>query len=117
MSLSLYEGKRRKDATPLIALQAANLLFAAGCVFLWAMLSLVVEEPIRWATSYGVGSRPDLFDYPFVLLWQMPIGGACAAWVAQKMDRMTLAYILACYPLAYLGLVVGWYYLTPANWH
>ena len=116
MTLSLYDGKRQHSAAPLIVLQAANLIFAAGCVFLWAMLSLLVEEPIRWATEYGIGSRPQLFDYPFVLLWLMPVGGACVAWVAQQANRMTLAYVLACYPLAYIGLVVGWYYLAPSSW-
>ena len=29
---------------------------------------------------------------------------------------MTLAYVLACYPLAYIGLVVSWFYLAPSSW-
>jgi hypothetical protein len=52
-----------------------------------------------------------------VLLWLLPVAGACAAWVAQKAKRMKLAYFLAGYPLAYLGLMVGWYYLAPVQWH
>ncbi len=116
MTLSLYEGRRQRGATPLVVIQTVNLLFAAGCVFLWAALSLLIEDPMRWATSYGIGARPELFDYPFVLLWLMPVGGACAAWVAQQANRMTAAYVVACYPLAYIGLVVGWYYLAPPNW-
>lgn len=116
MTLSLYEGQQRRDATPLVVLQAANLLFAAACIFLWAVLAVFVEDPMRWATSYGIGSRPELLDYPFVLLWLMPVGGACAAWVAQKANRMALAYVLVCYPLAFFGLVVGWYYLAPPSW-
>ncbi len=116
MTLSLYDGKRQHSAAPLIVLQAANLIFAASCVFLWAMLSLVVGEPIRWAPEYGIGSRPQLFDYPFVLLWLLPVISACAAWVAQQIDRMKLAYFLALYPLAYISLIVGWYYLAPRHW-
>ena len=116
MSLSLYEGGRRSDPIPLIIVQALNLAFAAACIFMWAMLSFFIEDPIRWATSTGIGSRPELLDYPFVLLWLLPVVGACAAWVAQQAKRMKLAYFLAGYPLAYLGLMVAWYYLAPAQW-
>ncbi|MCL4767633.1 MAG: hypothetical protein KJZ80_15510 [Hyphomicrobiaceae bacterium] len=117
MSLSLYEGRRRRDPAPLMALQAANLVFAASSVFLWALMSLFMAEPIRWATARGVGMRPELLEYPFILLWLLPVAGACAAWVAQKAQRLKLAYFLAFYPILWFGLVVGWYYLMPVQWH
>ena len=117
MSLSLYEGKRRRDPASLIALQAANLLFAGSSIFLWALMSLFVAEPMRWATARGVGTRPELLDYPFVLLWLLAVAGACAAWIAQKAERLKLAYFLAFYPLLNFGLIVGWYYLAPVDWH
>ena len=116
MSLSLYEGKPR-DPAGLIALQAVNLLFAASSIFLWAVVSLFIAEPMQWATARGVGARPELIDYPFVLLWLVPVAGACAAWIAQKAECPKLAYFLAIYPLLNLGLLVGWFYLTPAHWH
>ncbi len=116
MGLSLYEGKRR-DPKPLVALMAANLVFAAASVFLWAVTSTLMAEPIRWATARGIGSRPELLEYPFVLLWLLPVAGACAAWVAHKAERLKLAYSLAFYPLLYFAVVAGWYYLAPAQWH
>ena len=81
------------------------------------MLGAFAAEPVRWATVQGVGSRPELLEYPFVLLWLLPVAGACAAWVAQKAERLKLAYFLAFYPLLYFGVVTGWYYLAPAQWH
>ena len=116
MSLSLYEGKRQRDPALLVALQAVNLTFAVAAVTMWAVVSLLVAEPLRWATTRGVGARPELFDYPFVLIWLLPVAGACAAWVAQKAERSKLALFLAFYPVLYLGLVVGWYYLAPLQW-
>jgi hypothetical protein len=116
MSLSLYEGKRRQDPALLITLQVANLLFATCTVFMWALMSLLLAEPVRWATEYGIGSRPELFEYPFLLLWAMPVAGSCSAWVAQRAEKFKLAYFLAFYPLLFLSLVVGWYYLAPVQW-
>ncbi|HEX7075032.1 MAG TPA: hypothetical protein VF226_13405 [Hyphomicrobiaceae bacterium] len=116
MGLSLYESKRR-DPKPLVALMAANLLFAASSIFLWTLMSLFIAEPVRWATARGIGSRPELLEYPFILLWLLPVAGACAAWVALKAERLRLAYLLAVKPLLYFGVVAGWYYLAPAQWH
>jgi len=116
MSLSLYEGKRR-DPMPLKVLVSANVVFGLCSVLFWEPVSLVIAEPILWATGQGIGTRPELFDYPFVLIWLLPIACACIAWIASKAEWMKLAYFVAFYPMLYLGLVVGWYYLTPAQWH
>lgn len=116
MSLSLSEGKRREPAG-LFALLAANLLFAGGCIFLWALMSLFLAAPMRWATAQGLGPRPELLDYPFVLLWLLPVAGACGAWIAQNEQRPKLACLLAAFPLLVFALVAGWFYLAPARWH
>lgn len=116
MSLSLYQSKRH-DPSGLVVLQALNLLFAAGIVFLWALMSILVAGPMRWATGRGLGTHPELLDYPFVLLWLLPAVGACGARIAHKAEWGRLAYFLATYPLLNLGLVAGWYYLIPVHWH
>lgn len=116
MSLSLYEGNRRREPA-LVVLVVANLLFAGCAIFLWALMAFLMAEPIRWATARGVGTHPELLDYPFLLLWVLPVAGACAAWIALKAERLKLAYFLAFYPLLYFGIVAGWYYLAPTQWH
>jgi hypothetical protein len=116
MSLSLYEGKRR-DLTPLKLLVTANVVLGLCAVLFWEPMSVLIAEPILWATGQGIGMSPELLDYPFVLIWFLPIACACVAWIAGKVGWTKLAYLAAFYPLLYLGLVFGWYHLTPAQWH
>lgn len=116
MSLSLYEGKRQ-GSTPLKVLVSANVVLGLCALLFWELMSILIAEPILWATGQGGGTRPELLDYPFVLIWLLPIACACIAWIASKVEWMKLAHFVAFYPLLYLGLVVGWYHLTPAQWH
>ena len=116
MALSLYEGRQRQDSRVLVALMVANATFAVGSASWCPFISAFVADPIRWATWYGLGSRPELFDYPFVLLWLLPAGGICAAWLAEKGHRRRLSGFFALFPLLFLGLLFAWYYLLPIEW-
>lgn len=116
MTVSLYEGRRRTDPRPLIALFIANGLFAAVSIVWWTAISFIVAEPLRWATWQAIGPSPELFDYPFVLLWLLPLGGVGAAWLALRLERRALAYFLALYPMLFIAAVVGWFYLAPPGW-
>lgn len=109
-----------KRASMLMALlMGANALFAAGIVFAWTYLALFVAEPLAWATwmpinrGYGLLG---LVEYPFMMLWIMPLIGVCGAWVCLKSGQKTFAYAFVGVPLVMLALVLGWFYLTPAGW-
>jgi hypothetical protein len=116
MALSLYEGRQRQDSRFLVALMLANGTFAASSAAWCPFVSAFVADPLRWATWYGLGSRPELFDYPFVLLWLLPAGGICGAWLAEKGHSRRLSCFFALFPLLFLGLLFGWYYLLPIEW-
>lgn len=116
MALSIYEGRRRQGNWP-IALMAINLLFAGGCIFLWSVMAFIVADAMTWATWGFLGhSRPDFFDYPFLLLWALPLGGNCAAWLLRKADKEKLAVTAAMFPLFLLSTVVLWYNVMPPEW-
>ena len=103
----------------LAALMTVNAAFAIAVVFAWTFVSLFVEEPLAWATWSAVNpgnSFLELFYYPFSLLWMMPSFGTMGAWLAHKSRRPALAYTCALLPIAFLGLVFGWYYFTPPEW-
>jgi hypothetical protein len=116
MTLSLYEGRPRRNSRVLSGLLVANATFALSSLSWCTFMSLFVAEPMRWATWHGLGSRPELLDYPFVLLWLLPVGGVCVAWLADKGDNRRLAYFFALFPLLFLGLLFGWFYLVPVEW-
>lgn len=100
----------------LFGLLCINIAFAATSVFWWTMMSLFAAEPIKWATWTGISSSPDLLEYPFSLLWMVPVASSIAAWLTHKGGKKRTAFNLACFPLIFLGLVFGWYYLAPPEW-
>lgn len=117
MSLSYYEDGQKSESPFSVACIVVNALVAVAVVFYWSGLSVVVAEPLKWATRGSVSPHPWMFEYPYMLLWVVPIVAACASWLALKLRLRTLAAFVGAFPLIYLGLMTGWFYLTPAHWH
>jgi hypothetical protein len=123
MLINYYEdGAVAPVRTPrtLFALMTANGLFSTAIVFAWTYVALIVAEPMSWATwmpvSRGYGIL-GLLEYPFVLLWGLPLLGVLGAWMSMQARRKVLAYAFVGVPLVMLALVMGWYYFAPGGWH
>ena len=89
-----------------------NLAFAAANVFLWSFVAVVVADPIAWATwsSFGsVSRRPDLLEYPFVMLWGLPLLGSGVATVNNFLGFKQMAKVAAVFPLTLFGLTLIWW--------
>jgi len=105
---------------PMLLLMGTNAAFASAILFAWTYLSLFVAEPLAWATwmpiysGYGFAG---VFNYPFMLLWVLPLLGIFGAWVSLKVGRKTTAYAFVAVPVVTIVLVLGWFYLTPIEWH
>lgn len=123
MLITYYEDGTRASKGPsrlLVLLMAANVAFASTIMFAWTYISLIVAEPLSWATwmpiSKGYGIL-GVFDYPFLIFWVLPLIGVCGAWVSDKGGRKTAAFAFVGVPIAMLLLIFGWYYLAPVEWH
>ncbi len=109
-----------RTSRPMLALMIVNAAFACAFAFAWTYVAFFVAEPLSWATwmpitrGYGIYGA---LEYPFVMLWGMPVLGICGAWLSLQAGRKTLAYAFVGVPLAMLALVMGWFYLTPSGWH
>ncbi len=113
------DGTRRGWSKPLLLLAGVNSIFAVLMISAWTFASLFMAAPIEWATWVRVhrgGSIMELFDYPFVLLWLLPMGGVALAWVAGQSRKWGAAYASLTLPIAILGFCVGWFYLAPETW-
>jgi hypothetical protein len=101
-------------------LMGLNGIVASAILFAWTYIALFVAEPLSWATwmpiSRGQGFT-DVLDYPFVMLWVMPLIGIFGAWVGLQGGRKPLAYAFVMVPLGMLTMVMGWYHLVPMDWH
>lgn len=115
--LSYYDGKKKVRSGLVRTLMWLNGLVAVSVVAYWTGVSLVLEEPFRWATGLGVGTSPSLFEYPYVLLWIVPAGAAVIGWLSIHAELPALGRFVGIYPLLFLNLMVGWYYLAPVQWH
>jgi hypothetical protein len=117
MELSLENRRRQRASRFLVALMLVNGAFLLVVLLWWQMMSIYMAEPVRWATWQALGPRPSMLDYPFVLLWTLPLGAMCAAWLARQFGNMRMACGLAFFPVFYMSLIVGWFYVAPPTWH
>ncbi len=121
MTISYYDDGLRAPIRPsafMTFLMLANSVIAMTVLFAWTAISLYIVEPIAWATWMPVRrgtSFEELFEYPFVMLWLMPVGGVIVAWLALKAGRRNLALTGLIVPIALLGLIFGWFYGAPTT--
>jgi hypothetical protein len=101
----------------LAILIALNIGLATAALTMWTMLRLFVSEPVNWATLRRVGASPELLEYPFILLWLVPMCAASLAWLSARMKMTRLARIVALVPILVFMIIHGWFYLTPMEWH
>ena len=106
-----WRGSRRNRIF-LFAVGILNSVFAATNIFYWSGAALVLADPISWATASqigAVGHRPDLLEYPYVLLWTMPLAGSAVAMLTQFFGFRRVARVAALFPLALFGLTLCWW--------
>lgn len=100
-------------------LQLLNLGFATAVVSAWTYLSYFLADPIGWATWMPLSrsGNPHLFDYPFVVLWGLPVGGVLVSYCARRLTMHRLIATALLLPILTLGVIIGWFYLAPLEWH
>ncbi len=112
----LYEGRGRQSNWPFILI-GVNLVFVGLCTFGWSLASILVADALSWATWSQVGrSMPEFYEYPFMLLWALPLGGSCAAWMCHKVRMERVSFACAFLPISLFSTIIGWYNLAPVWW-
>ncbi len=113
VSVSLYEG-RAYDPNRFVRLMAVvNIVFACVVLFAWSEIATYLDAPMAVAADAGIARRPGFSEYPYVLLWTLPILGSLGAWLAFRAEKFLFAKFLAAYPaLVILGAVFWYHYLS-----
>lgn len=117
MSLSYYDEHARPGNRLARAMLFVNGAIAAAMAFYWSGFSAVVSEPYRWAMRDGVSLNPSWLEYPYLMLWLVPLLCAFGGWLAIKGQKFTIANIIGCYPVMTLSIMLGWFYLVPNQFH
>jgi hypothetical protein len=122
MLISYYEdgtSARREMEPLLVALMGLNCVLSSVILFAWTYIAYFVAEPLSWATwmpiSRGSGFV-GVLDYPFVLLWLLPLIGAFGGWAGRKSGNKVLAYAFVAVPVLMLLMIFGWFHLAPGEW-
>ena len=108
---SLSKGNRHSRAF-LSAMWLCNAVFALANVFFWSTLAVVLADPISWSTWSSIGGsgrQPELLEYPFVLLWALPLAGSAMAALYSFLGFSRMARVTAMFPLVLFGLTIGWW--------
>ena len=112
-SNDLWKGHRHGKAF-LAAMWLCNAAFALANVFFWSTLAIVLADPISWSTwsSVGGGARqPELLEYPFVLLWALPLAGSAIAALYSFLGFSQMARAAAMFPLVLFAFTVCWWWI------
>lgn len=114
-----YQTESVKASRLVSVLMVVNGALAAMVLVGWTYMSRFAEEPVAWATWHRVyrsGDASEIFDYPYVLLWLMPIAAIAISWLASKANARGLSYASLILPMLLNAMVMGWFYLAPYEW-
>ena len=110
VGVSLYEG-RAYDPNRFVRLMAfVNLAFACIVLFAWPQVSAFLDTPVSVAADVGIARQPGFAEYPYVLLWTLPVIGSLGAWLASRSEQFLFAKFLAAYPAMVILAAVGWFH-------
>ena len=117
MGLTYYDDIRKPKTGLATGLMVWNAVIALAMSFYWSGFAAMLGEPVRWAMTVGVSLNPTWLEYPFVMLWFVPMLCMAGGWLAIKGHQTGIARILGIYPTLTLLLMSSWYYLAPHHWH
>jgi hypothetical protein len=111
--LHTYDLWRPKHTGLYKALAVTNGGFAFAVVFVWTVASLIVADPIAWATWSIIehGDSGSLLRYPLSLLWMLPTISLLSGWFARRARMERLALGLMTLPVLLFGLTIIMYHL------
>lgn len=109
VGVSLYEG-RPYDPNRFVRLMAVvNIVFTLVVLFAWPQVAAFLDTAVSVAAEAGINRRPSFIEYPYVLLWTLPLLGSIGAWVATRSGNFLFAKFLAAYPALVIAAAVIWY--------
>lgn len=103
----------------MMMLMLVNATASLAVLGAWTYVSKYVADPIAWATwvrVYRTGYTLEIFEYPFVLLWLLPVACVALAWTAHKAGYRSLAWTALTLPLALQTLIITWFHVAPPGW-
>ena len=117
MAVSIYEGRRDHKSKFVNAMILLNVAFTALVIFQWPLIASWIADPMGAASGQAMSDRttPDLIDYPYNLLWTMPVVCALFAFLGMKSGWTAFSKFVSFFPVAHIGLSCLWYQWSIGN--
>lgn len=110
MRFGIYDDKAIKVQRFTRLMWVLNVAFTVAVLFGWGAISGFIEPPIVAATEAGIANHPRFDEYPYALLWVLPIGGVMLSWAAAHGGYGALSRFAAAYPVILITFAVLWFY-------
>jgi hypothetical protein len=76
-------------------------------------MARLLAGPLQWATGDYVSVKSGVLDYPYGLIWGLPLAGMAIAWLLRQGGLNRPALWVAALPIVFLAMVVGGFRLLP----
>jgi len=90
-----------------------NLVYASLPLLWWEQLSQFLMDPVRWATWTSLGPNPGILEYPYAMLWGLPLAGFAIGWLLQLGGSRRTALWIESFPPLYLTTLLASFYIIP----
>ena len=80
--------------------------FAFDEIFRRLAVGGISEQFATWSSLGSIGRRPDMFEYPYVLLWALPLLGSGMASINKFLGFEHLANVAAVFPLSLFAMTL-----------
>ena len=114
----LRYGRRRTPAEAFVqAMIMLNLGMAAAVFGAWSGYSEVLADPLSVIAGSGPPIRPSVLEYPYLLLWVIPLLCGCLAFVTAAIQSARLARFFAVFPVLLAATCGVWLYFYVGFWN
>ena len=87
-----------------------NLSYAMAIMVSWSTYSSVFADPLVLIAGGAPMAHPSLLEYPYVLMWLMPLSGVAGAYVTHAWEWYSVARLIAAYPILLTAACCAWLY-------
>ena len=116
MSQSRFGIRRGSTSGMVHFFTMVNLALSFGVLAAWPSYSEALADPVSVISGGAPPIRPSAFEYPYMLLWLLPLSGIGGAYIAKAMDLEQLAKFFAIYPVLLTITSCIWLYFYAGYW-
>jgi len=106
--MSFYRDGRHTGGRFIYSMILLNLSASLGIFVAWPTYGEAIADPVSMVASGGSTIRPSAFEYPFFLLWTVPLACAFGAYMTKGMDMRAAARFLCIFPVCMVLCGAGW---------